>query len=83
MSLHEKMIPYLHNGGMAGRRPKDPSGQALQPRSYKWPNDVDQAIAEAARSHGVTRTDYLIGLVLADNPGLDGPGLQEVLRQTA
>lgn len=86
VSLPWKPVLYRQNKTMAGRPRKDPTGHDLVNLNFKVPGRVREVAKAAAADHGTTVTDYLIALILNDNPRTaDGAaGLQEVLlRKTA
>ncbi len=64
---------------MAGRPPKDPTGELI-PTSFKLRERTKKAAKAKALEHGMTFTDYIEALIAADIPDLhDVPGIQEVL----
>ncbi|MFJ6099327.1 hypothetical protein [Williamsia muralis] len=66
---------------MAGRPRKDPTGDDLVNLNFKVPGRVKTIAKAAAADHGMNVTDYLIALILNDNPSesTGAVGLQEVL----
>ena len=81
MSLPRKPIVYRQNKTMAGRPRKDPTGHDLVNLNFKVPGRVKEIAKAAAADHGMNVTDYLIALILNDNPrtATGAVGLQEVL----
>lgn len=69
---------------MAGRRPKDPSGQPLKRVNLAVTTALRAAIEDGARDHGMSIVDY-VGSLVALERGLPdiAPPLQEVLPKSA
>lgn len=69
---------------MAGRRPKDPSGEPMRRVNLAVTKAVRAAIDEGASEHGMSIVDYLGSLVALER-GLPhiAPPLQEVLPKSA
>lgn len=70
VSLTRNSIAYPQNGRMAGRPRKDPSGQDLVPFRMKSPVLIKEVARRKARAKGKNLTEYVLGLILADNPEL-------------
>lgn len=85
VSLRQPAVLWPHNGAMAGRPRKDPAGLELVRCVVKMRQDVKRVAQVAARSHGLTLTDYLCALIAEDNPTelTSVPLLQEVLPESA
>lgn len=70
VSLPQNPIAYPQNGRMAGRPRKDPSGQDLVPFRMKSPVLIKEVARRKAKAKGKNLTEYVLGLILADNPEL-------------
>lgn len=69
---------------MAGRRPKDPSGEPLRRMNLAVTKALRTAIEDGARDHGMSYVDYLGSLVALERGLPDiAPPLQEVLPKSA
>lgn len=55
---------------MAGRPRKDPSGQDLVPFRMRSPVLIKEVAKRKAKAKGTNLTEYVLGLILADNPEL-------------